>query len=613
MRRTAVIACCALIATTALVGNPAGASDDPRVVAAAATPLLRPMAAPSGAASAFAIIGAIALPGSPTPSVLYTSPDDTVYAPARNGENYVAIVYPGTTSGDIDDSLSVPGAYSVAVGGDDTVYVLNYASRSVYVFASAGSTPDYTINTAANPREIAVNADDTLVVSSITTASTATIEVFAPNAAVTSAVNVVSGRPGVIAINSQGDFAFGSDLTAAHLMDANSLTINATLTGMNNPSSLGYNSDDTLYVISRGANLVNVFNVGSTTRDVTVPLGVEPVQLAVAANGDVFTANYSANSVSRIPSGSLTAETAITGINGAHGITTTSNGLVYVSSVISPVIFTVAEASSSLSPATASAGTSVTVGVDGLPAGVVMDDTTVTSVWWGDDTVPFTRTAGLNEVSVIVPSGSGSVPLVVEVNGGNAISAGTFSYASTPPTPPVFPPSAPLGVSDVAGDGSVSVTWSAPASSGSFPVSTYQVTSSPSGGSCVVSTTSCAIDGLVNDTAYTFMVRALNGAGWGPWSDPTDPVTPRAEATILITGTRSGTQVRVDGVTTGLTGQQVTPHVRFPGQDSYQTGTGVRTVGDDGSFEWQRRTGKKIYVYFAADSVRSLRIIIPAR
>jgi hypothetical protein len=53
--------------------------------------------------------------------------------------------------------------------------------------------------------------------------------------------------------------------------------------------------------------------------------------------------------------------------------------------------------------------------------------------------------------------------------------------------------------------------------------------------------------------------------------------------------------------------------VRFPGQASYQTGTGVRTVNDDGSFEWQRRTGKKIYVYFAADDVRSLRIMIPAR
>ena len=614
MRRTAVIACCALIAATALVGNPAGASDEPRVTAAAATPLLGPMAAPSGTASAFAIIGAIALPGTVTDAVLYTSPDDTVYMPARTGAaNYVAIVYPGTTSGDVDDSLSVPSAYSVAVSRDDTVYVASYVSPGkVWVFASGASTPDDTITTAAYPHDVAVNADDTLVVSS-RNGGTALIQVFAPDDTVTSAVNVVSGNPGGIAINSQGDFAFGSDGTSAYLMDADSLTIDDTLTGMSVPSSLGYNRDDTLYIISRGANLVNVFNVGSTTPDATVALGVMPVQLAVAANGDVFTANVDANSVSRIPSGSLIAETAISGINRAHGITTTSNGLVYVSSSTSRAIFTVAEASSSLSPATASAGTSVTVGVDGLPAGVVMDDTTVTSVWWGDDTVPFTRTAGLNEVSVIVPAGSGSVPLVVEVNGGNAISAGTFSYPSTPPTPPVFPPSAPLGVSGVAGDGSVSVTWSAPASSGSFAVSTYQVTSSPSGGSCLVSTTSCEIDGLVNDTAYTFTVRALNAAGWGAQSDPSDPVTPRAEATIVITGTRSGTQVRVDGVTTGLIGQQVTPHVRFPGQASYQTGTGVRTVNDDGSFEWQRRTGKKIYVYFAADNVRSLRVIIPAR
>ena len=47
MRRTVVLACCALIATTALVGNPAGASDEPRGTAAASTPPLWPMAAAS--------------------------------------------------------------------------------------------------------------------------------------------------------------------------------------------------------------------------------------------------------------------------------------------------------------------------------------------------------------------------------------------------------------------------------------------------------------------------------------------------------------------------------------------------------------------------------------
>jgi hypothetical protein len=37
-------------------------------------------------------------------------------------------------------------------------------------------------------------------------------------------------------------------------------------------------------------------------------------------------------------------------------------------------------------------------------------------------------------------------------------------------------------------------------------------------------------------------------------------------------------------------------------------------VDAQGDFTWQRRTGKKIYVYFrGVDDVRSKRVIIPAR
>ena len=192
---------------------------------------------------------------------------------------------------------------------------------------------------------------------------------------------------------------------------------------------------------------------------------------------------------------------------------------------------------------------------------------------------------------------------------------------TTATTNAVFPPSAPLNVSATAGNASATVTWQAPASSGTFPVTSYEVKSSPSGGSCLVQapTLTCDITGLTNGTTYTFEVRALNGAGWGPWSPPSNAVTPRdpARLAIVITGYRAtgdqANRIHVDGVTTGLVGTQVRPRVKLAGETTYRTGTAVRTVADDGTFTWQRKTNKKTYVYFLGDGVRSNRVVIAAR
>lgn len=99
--------------------------------------------------------------------------------------------------------------------------------------------------------------------------------------------------------------------------------------------------------------------------------------------------------------------------------------------------------------------------------------------------------------------------------------------ASTIPAAPTTP-SKPLNVRAAAGDENVQVSWDPPSSAGSFPITTYQVQGAPTG-SCIVSApaTSCLIAGLTNDTGYTFSVRALNGAGWGPSSDATSPATPQ--------------------------------------------------------------------------------------
>lgn len=196
---------------------------------------------------------------------------------------------------------------------------------------------------------------------------------------------------------------------------------------------------------------------------------------------------------------------------------------------------------------------------------------------------------------------------------------GTGVAAPIPPTPPApVPASAPTGVTAEAGNASASVSWSAPASSGSYAISTYQVTSSPGGMTCSTSTTSCIVEGLANGTSYTFTVQALTGAGWSPASKPSNAVTPSAPVspTITITGSREGRVVTVAGTSTGLEmGAVLEPWFRFPGQREKTQGKARVLVGDDGTFEWQRRTGKKIYVVFRTPdgAVSSNQVVIGLR
>ena len=197
---------------------------------------------------------------------------------------------------------------------------------------------------------------------------------------------------------------------------------------------------------------------------------------------------------------------------------------------------------------------------------------------------------------------------------------GARQASGSTPTPvpdPVYPPSAPREVTAVADNASGLVSWRPPESPGSFPITHYEVMSSPGMRPCLVSApvTSCRVEGLVNGGVYTFTVRALNGAGWGGVSSASSPITPIA-ASIVITGSRESPEspkIRVTGVTTGLIGQRVTPFVKFPGQQDYTAGVGARLVRSDGTFTWQRTSPRKTYVYFATPSVRSNALTFPPR
>ena len=80
-------------------------------------------------------------------------------------------------------------------------------------------------------------------------------------------------------------------------------------------------------------------------------------------------------------------------------------------------------------------------------------------------------------------------------------------------------PTAPTGLAAVAGNGAVTLSWTAPANNGGSAIQSYAVTGTPVGGGTAVGcpatapATTCTVPGLTNGLAYTFTVTATNAAG----------------------------------------------------------------------------------------------------
>ena len=208
----------------------------------------------------------------------------------------------------------------------------------------------------------------------------------------------------------------------------------------------------------------------------------------------------------------------------------------------------------------------------------------------------------------------------------NSVGAGAASAPATvtpqaPAPPPVFPPSAPQDVVGVPGDREVVVSWQPPASAGSFPVSEYLVTAGPGGQTCLTKAPAltCTVTGLTNGTAYTFVVKALNGAGWGGGSRASSPVTPSSQAVRSLTlfqGTRAADgrhdRIRTGGTSVGVpAGSRLTPWIRYGATGAFKEGAATIVVDDKGGFTWTRqiRKDRAFHAYVAFEDVESNRVI----
>ena len=104
------------------------------------------------------------------------------------------------------------------------------------------------------------------------------------------------------------------------------------------------------------------------------------------------------------------------------------------------------------------------------------------------------------------------------------------SRQSDPSAAVIGKPGVPQDLTADPGDGQVALSWSAPASDGGSSITGYAYRYSDDDGTtwerdwptqADVTTTSAVVDGLTNETTYTFQVRAHNKVGAGPAAQET--------------------------------------------------------------------------------------------
>jgi len=137
--------------------------------------------------------------------------------------------------------------------------------------------------------------------------------------------------------------------------------------------------------------------------------------------------------------------------------------------------------------------------------------------------------------SAIITNLNGSTSYLFKVAAKNSVGVGQFSNSSSSIYPRI-PPSAPTGLSGIAGNANSTLTWAAPASSGGSPITDYVVQYSSDGGALwatfidgISVNTSVIVSDLSNGSNYVFRIAAVNAAGTSSYSDNSLIVTPAVQ------------------------------------------------------------------------------------
>lgn len=195
------------------------------------------------------------------------------------------------------------------------------------------------------------------------------------------------------------------------------------------------------------------------------------------------------------------------------------------------------------SPTAAATSVNFTVTFSESVTGVSTDDFALGITGTANGTIASVSGSGSSftvTVSGIVGNGTIKVNLNASTNIADAAgNAGPVAYTSGATHTVAIPTvsDAPTIGTATAGDGQVSIAFTAPVNNGGSAITGYTVTSNPgniTAGGNGFTTSPIVVTGLTNGTAYTFTVKATNGVGDSVVSVASNSATPKGNQTITF-------------------------------------------------------------------------------
>jgi hypothetical protein len=289
------------------------------------------------------------------------------------------------------------------------------------------------------------------------------------------------------------------------------------------------------------SNSDNLTNASSLTFTGTAETG-SSVTLTSNLDGDLGAAvatggNWSVTSSAVTTAGNHSITARATDLAG--NTSTVSSGLALALDQTTPAVTAITPDGGALSTDTS---VDFTVNFNESVSNISTDDFALGTTGGVNGTIDSVSASSGSAVTVTVNGISGNGSIKLNLNGSSNISdaagnAGPAAYSSGTTHTVAIPtaPDAPTAVTGTAGNGQVTVNFTAPANDGGDAIQTYTATSSPSGlqASCN-GPAACpiAVTGLTNGTAYTFTVIATNGIGSSVVSSASAAVTPKGDQTI---------------------------------------------------------------------------------